>query len=729
MKHLKTTILALLCLAAPCAAQRADNYPPTADAGVALGETNLPIVFINVDGRMIQKESRITARMTIVDNGEGRLNYADLTAHPGQHIDYDGYISIKYRGNSSFSSSDKKPYGFKTIDGTLENGGKKQKVELLGMGKDNDWALLAPFSDKSMIRDVLTFELGRPYFDYTPHSRFVEVMVDGTYYGIYILTERPGKGKKRLDLNDPGEDGGDLTGDYHVEVDRPDEAAYYTSAYRPLGADGQPIDNRSVVFQYDDPEYEDFADLPAGTAAAVNKAIGDMENALAADNYTDAEHGYRRYIDVTSFIDYLLSTEFSYNIDGYRLSTHLYKYSETRAQKKGLDSRWKTTLWDFNIAYGNADYNNGANTTLWQYDFNARSADQQLVPFWWKRMLADPWFVEQLQARWREYRSGAYSDANIETTIDSLTTQLTSHGAVDRNEQAWRMFGRYVWPNAYVGNSYSEEVAYLKSWIKKRVRFLDAQLLPEVAAATQPVAVRSGFNSDIIAEATPVRSHTSQGVDGNYAFYTPDVKAAGALPAGGIVTSGGGVTYALASPDDNNAAVIESGKTVTLNFDTPVSADAFHLLATSANGASRLRATVCYADGTQGDVQRVDLHDWYSVKFNGSEAAAGLGRVAQSGGFDPGLNFALFEAPLATDAGRKVSSLILSNVSTSGRAVVLAVSRTLPAEETAVKGVPQTAGSAATAYYSADGRRLQRPQKGINIVRHADGTVRKVAVR
>ena len=728
MKQLKTTLLALLCLATPCLAQRADNYPPTADAGVALGETNLPIVFINVGGKTIQRESRITARMTIVDNGEGQLNYADLSAHPGQHIDYDGYISLKYRGNSSFTSSDKKPYGFKTIDNTLENGGKKQKVELLGMGKDNDWALLAPFSDKSMIRDVLTFELGRPYFAYTPHSRFVEVMVDGRYYGVYILTERPGKGKKRLDLNDPGEDGGDLTGDYHVEVDRPDEVAYYRSAYRPLGADGQPLNGYSVVFQYDDPEYEDFADLPTGTAAAVNKAIGDMEDALAADNFADPELGYRHYMDVTSFIDYMLSTEFSYNIDGYRLSTHLYKYSETRAQKKGLDSRWKTTLWDFNIAYGNADYNNGANTTLWQYDFNSRSGDQQLVPFWWKRMLADPWFVEQLQARWREYRSGAYSDENIEATIDRLTTQLTSHGAIDRNEQAWRMFGRYVWPNAYVGNSYSEEVAYLKSWIRKRVQFLDAQLLPEVAAATQPVAVRSGFNHDVVAEATPVRSHISQGVDGNNAFYTADVKAAGALPADGIVTSGS-ATYVLASSSDNNAAVIESGQTVTLNFDSPVSADALHLLATSANGASKLQATVCYADGTRGNAQKVDIHDWYSVKFNGSEATAGLGRVARDGGFDLGLNFALFEAALPADKSRKATSLIVSNIGQSGRAVVLAVSCTLPIEETAVKGVPHAGGSAASACFSVDGRRLQRPQTGINIVRHADGTVRKVVVR
>ena len=88
----------------------------------------------------------------------------------------------------------------------------------------------------------------------------------------------------------------------------------------------------------------------------------------------------------------------------------MYKYSETRAKNEGLDSRWKTTLWDFNIAYGNANYNNGASTNLWQYDFNSRSEDPQLVPFWWKRLLDDPAYQEELKARWAQYRQGAYSN-------------------------------------------------------------------------------------------------------------------------------------------------------------------------------------------------------------------------------------------------------------------------------------------------------------------------------
>ena len=139
----------------------------------------------------------------IIDNGEGELNYMDTIAHPDQKADYTGYIDLKYRGNSSFTNSDKKPYAIRALDKPLEDGGKKQKVSMLGMGKDNDWALLAPYADKSMIRDVFAFTLAKPFFEYVPTGKYCEMIMDGTYYGVFIFSERVRKGKFRLDLPDP----------------------------------------------------------------------------------------------------------------------------------------------------------------------------------------------------------------------------------------------------------------------------------------------------------------------------------------------------------------------------------------------------------------------------------------------------------------------------------------------------------------------------------------------
>lgn len=729
MKRLYTLMCAMLCLTG-VSAQRADNYPPTRNASVAFTESNLPIVLLTVDGKTIQREERITCKMTIINNGEGKTNYVDMVAHPGQKIDYDGYISIKYRGNSSFNSSDKKPYGFKTIDKPLEEGGKKTKVKLLGLGKDNDWAFLAPFSDKSMLRDVLTFELGRPYFDWVPSSRHCELMLDGKYYGIYILTERPGKGKQRLNLNDPGEDEGDLTGDWHVEIDRDDEDHYYRSKYHPYGMSGTFDYSRYITYQYDDPEYEDFADLPAGTEKAIQKSIDDMEDCFASDTYTDPVNGYRKYIDVTSFIDYLLSTEFCFNIDGYRLSSHMYKYSETRAKNEGLDSRWKCTLWDFNIAYGNANYNNGSSTNLWQYDFNSRTTDPQAVPFWWRRLLDDPAFQADLKARWAQYRQEQYSDEAIEAKIDSMSTRLTSGGAMDRNEAAWGMFGRQVWPNAYVGNSYQDEIDYLKSWIRKRLRFMDKQLLPqEVRASSEPLTVKEGFTDDIIVEALPGRTHATNGADtGGNTFYAASLKAQGGLPADGKVVTASGVTYQLADYAQNNTAVINNQEEVTLQLSQPVNASALYVLATSANGSSNLRCVPVYSDDTEDSAEMFSVPDWSVRNETGDEAVTGLSRMNKDNdSMSSDFHFCLFEGTVPTNKSKLVKALRVTN-SNGGRALVMGLAREVPVS-TAIEVLPATAHRTVQGIYTIDGTRLAQPQKGVNVVRYSDGSVVKVVRR
>lgn len=460
-----------------------DNFKPTKNKNVKLTQTNLPIVFINLQGKRLAsrwEDRYVVARMKVIQNGEGQLNYGDTVIHPNQQADYDGWIAIKYRGNSSFNNSEKKPYAIRTLESNVlpDDGGKKQKVKILGMGKDNKWAVIAPFSDKVMFRDVLTFDLARPWMDFVPQARMCEFIIDGTYYGVYAFAERVSKGKQRLNLHDPGTDGGDLSGDFLVEIDRPDDP-YYLSKYKPwTDFNGSRAWDKTIKYQYKSPDEEDFAELPAGTKEALNNEIHRMETVFAGANYADAENGYRKYIDVTSFIDYMLSTELSKNIDGYRLSTNLYKYSATRAQEEGLDSRWKMSLWDFNIAWGNADYYQGGSTDGWHYTFNIRERyDDCQVPFYWYQLLNDDYYVEQMKKRWTAYRHANYSDERIMATVDSLVHLLTVEGAVTRNQQAWGAMGRYVWPNNYVGANYQAEVNYLKNWIKERLAFMDENLL------------------------------------------------------------------------------------------------------------------------------------------------------------------------------------------------------------------------------------------------------------
>ena len=468
MKRFLLLVLTFLTLTGVARASVWWNYPPD-NQNVQLTSTNLPIVWIEVDGQYIDRYERITARMKIIHNGDGQLNYADTVAHAGQNIDYEGYVALRYRGSSSYSMSDKKPYSFRPLDKPLEEGGVKKKVKILGMGKDNDWALLAPYADKSLMRDLLAFEVSRPWMEYTPQGRFCELYLDGIYYGVFILTEVVSKGKHRLNLPDPGVEGDDLTGGYIMEVNRTDGEVTHTSKYHPVSKNGTPYNNQYIHFQYKSPDYED---MTAEQAAYIKGRIDLMERTLWNYRPTGTSD-YQQYLDVENFIDYQIAQELGHNVDAYRLSGKFFK------RRDSIDARFKMVLWDMNLAYGNADYYDGWRTDTWVYQNNNvmnSAGDPQLVPFWWYKLNTDPTYTAALKARWAKYRRNNLREDRIMATIDSLASVLTKNGAVRRNYQAWPRWGQYVWPNYYVANNFTEEVAWLKQWLSARIAWMDEQL-------------------------------------------------------------------------------------------------------------------------------------------------------------------------------------------------------------------------------------------------------------
>lgn len=483
-------IISVLSLFLPAKAQQADNYPPD-DTTVVIDSTNLPIVWIDVNGAMIMRDERVGARMKIIHNGKGQLNYGDTVAHPGQHIDYEGYIAIRYRGNTSFTHSDKKPYSIRTLSKPYEQGYDKKKVSLLGMGSDNNWALLAPYSDKSMIRDLLSFEVARPWMEYTPQGRLCELYLDGTYYGVFILTELVTQGKHRLNLPDPGEEGDELTGGYIVEVgNNGDDTDTYISKYHPVRGDGlETYYDRQIEFLYKFPDAEDLTDAQR---EYINGAIDSMEDAFASKNFKDPVEGYRKYIDVQSFMDYQLVNEFAHNVDAYRLSAKLYK------RRDGEDMRFKMAVWDMNLAFGNCRHNQGSVTTGWISRGNSmlhKNEDKFLIPFWWYKLISDNSYVQARFARWAEWRNSNLRHDRIMATIDSLANEVTCCGAETRNSQAWPRWGVWVWPNYVVTRSYEAEIDYIKDWIVRRTEWLD-DILQYTPPEPPPVHIVGDVNDD-----------------------------------------------------------------------------------------------------------------------------------------------------------------------------------------------------------------------------------------
>ncbi len=451
------------------------NYPPK-DTTVTVESSNLPLVWITTTDTL-SRYTRSLGYMKVISNADG-INYSDTVSHPGQTVEFDGPIAIKWRGASSFGydgTQTKKPMSVKLLK-TDDINGKKDKVALLGMGKDNDWCFLAPWQDRSYIRDVLTMQLARGGYVFAPQMRYCEVFVDGIYYGLFILSERATNGSKRLDLWDFGEDGdgnsiADETGDFHVEIDRSynkfshENEPHYTSQHHPVYTDGNEISNRYVIYQYKDPEEEDFDQLP-GAREAVHKAIDEMEDAFASEDYGEL---YPDYIDVESFMDYEIAQEAANNIDAYRLSTPMWKHSETHARTIGGNDRWKMALWDFNLAYvssASTNTNMMPNRSDWRYTandilYNEYLQKEQLNPFYWQRLMADDRYVNGIKARYTQRRMNDYSDSRIDALVDSLY-QTLSQGAVDRDKQAWK-----ISPNL------QSNVTAVRNFIVNRLAWMD----------------------------------------------------------------------------------------------------------------------------------------------------------------------------------------------------------------------------------------------------------------
>ncbi len=437
----------------------------------SFSSSSLPIVVIDTRNRPIINEPKVAAHMGIVNNSTG------INLVTGPFNDWDGEIGIELRGSSSQFLFDKKGYGIELKD----TDGTDSSSVILGMGKEEDWVLHGPYSDKSLIRNVLAFHLWEATGRYGSATRWCELVINGDYRGVYVMMEKVKRDGDRVDitrLNENDNNGDEVTGGYIVKLDKFDgsnSGEGFESKFPP------PLRSRSdqvIFFQYDYPKGRNISD---SQEAYIESYVDAFEQVLAAGNFKHPVSGYRRFIDVGSFIDFTLLNEITRNVDGYRLSTFLHKDRDSK------DGRLKIgPPWDFNLAFGNADYCDGWETTGWAWDFNKIcNNDFWLIPFWWNRFLQDEGFISDLTARWLELRSGAYKTDNILAFIDDQVSLLEQPQL--RNRMRWPEVDNYIWPNAFVGGTYENDVNFLKSWITERLEWLDQAISNlQLVTATEP---------------------------------------------------------------------------------------------------------------------------------------------------------------------------------------------------------------------------------------------------
>lgn len=441
-------------------------------------ESNLPIVVINTFGVPIPDEPKITAHMGIIDNGPGALNSPDDPFN-----DYDGAIGIETRGSST-QMFPKKSYAVETRDAA----GEDLDASLLGLPEESDWVLYAPYTDKSMLRNMVSFEIGRRMGHYCTRTIYCELVLNDVYEGVYILMEKIKKDEHRVDiasLNPDELSGDDLTGGYIIKVDKIDWDFIY-------GVDGwksnpsPPYPNAmDITFQYYYPEADEMASLQK---MYIRDFVTSAENTLTSYFFDNPYIGYQKYLDVPSFIDFMLLCEVSKEVDKYRYSTYFYKEKDSDGGKL-----FAGPAWDFNLGYGNVDYwPPGIDYTGWVYPL-VQPHDASLI-FWWKRLMEDPYFCNMAKGRWEYLRQDKLSDTEIDAFIDSVL--LLVDDAKDRNYEKWPILGQYVWPNYnWEGNDYEDEVAYFETFLYSRLHWMDANF---TGAFTQPSAGITPIGEELI---------------------------------------------------------------------------------------------------------------------------------------------------------------------------------------------------------------------------------------
>jgi len=370
--------------------------------------TGLPLIYLstNQNAPIDSKEDYVDGSI-IIDGGR---NFSSLN---------DSSMKIRGRGNSTWYVHPKKPYQLKLSD----------EHEFLDMPSEKKWLFLAEYSDKTMMRNSIAFEMGYlSNLDWTPESNFAEVYLNDSYNGTYNITQKVEEGVSRVNLEGSG---------YLLEIDQ----------FERLDADDVYFYTGNFLINIKEPELEFNSD----SYNYVKNLLNEFETNLYSTQFKHPTEGYANYIDIDSFIDWYLINEITKNQDSKSFSSIFLNVIPGQKIKMG-------PLWDFDLAFGNVNYSECELATgFWVKDHK-----------WYSRLFEDEFFVEKVKTRFNYFKE---NETYILDKMDFYANQLK--WSQQENDMVWETLGIYVWPNPVVYNTYEEEVSHLKSWYSERMSWLD----------------------------------------------------------------------------------------------------------------------------------------------------------------------------------------------------------------------------------------------------------------
>lgn len=356
------------------------------------------------------------------------------------------------RGQTSVEF-DKKNYRVELRDAL----GEDADYPLLGMPAESDWVLHGPFADKSLIRNAFAYSLGRDMGMVAPKFAFAEVYLNtdsqpvaaSDYVGVYLLVESIKNSKSRLDLSQLEE----------TDTALPDITGGYIFKFE-LDVAEPPILSCSGSPCWIDLEVDDPSPLNSQQQSWLTDHIQSFHDALFGNDFTNPTTGYAPFIDLNSFVNYMVLQEVGRNLDAYIRSLYFYK------DRNGVITAGP--LWDYNLIAG-AGCCGSTVIDGWQHEIE-RNGDAN---GWFQRLVTDPAFAALLHSRYTELRAGLLSDAQIDARIDALAAPLAN--AAERNFQRWPNLTQetIVFFETPTASTWSGQLDAMRTWLKQRLAWLD----------------------------------------------------------------------------------------------------------------------------------------------------------------------------------------------------------------------------------------------------------------
>lgn len=418
--------------------------------------SHLPLILIEtggnpIPGDVIRDENSIrTGEYTTTEDGSSLLSVtvqildeAGVNHHPTDAPSLTTRAQIRIRGNSS-RSFEKKNY---LLRPTTEDGSERVDLSLLGMDAYDEWALHGPYLDKSLIRNYMWYNIAGEIMDYAPNVRFCEVFLDGEYVGLYVLTETVNSGDNvRLGLTEM-----DLSSDMSSYVVRWDQGSS-NEVKNITTLTNSILVNSSQV----DIIYPGSKNLTQGRIEFIEQDISALEKALYSFDYNSKEYDIFDDIDIQSFADYWILTEFTCNYDAGYLSTYLYR---------DIRGKLKLCVWDYNSACNNFQDSIQASDSFRMQD----------VP-WYSMLMKSEEFNQTVISRYRQLRGSYLNEDYLTQYMSDVITWLGP--AIDRNYQVWSDSLEKDLFNLAERNpaSHAEAVAQLGQFVQERGQWLDMHI-------------------------------------------------------------------------------------------------------------------------------------------------------------------------------------------------------------------------------------------------------------